>query len=333
MDFDRALFQRPKLRSGVAFASVNGVIEVEYRSQGCAIQLADISSDYVFKFLKELKNGSESINNLKNNYHLFGGSFDSMLMELDSLGLLEEAETEVDDIGGVLSGVDFYYSRLLPAINRVQSKLGDSPLYTRMKGGTVTKNELIGFALEYYHLVRLAPGLIGPSLSHCSNGEIRALLLKLFVEEYDHDKMMAACLGAVGIDESDLVKRQPLASSFAAYASLGVYARQHIFSFFSALMLFETPSNDFNNALVIACKNLDVTEGFYRPLVKHSDINEEEEHGLITLRLFEHVPVISQEEQNTILIHTTALVEMLFKQDRDIVDYYSRQGCDLLRVF
>lgn len=333
MDFSTVLFQQPKLRHGVEFSSVNGVIEIEYRNQGCEIYLEDVDTSYVCDLMEELKRGKEKSIDLKSKYNLFGDALDDIFIELDRLGLLEEADTSAEGQKEVLSGIDFYYTRLLPTVKKVQNSLGDSPLFSRMKDGSVTKSELIGFALEYYHLVRLAPGLIGPALSFCSNNAIRSQLLKLFVEEYDHDKMMAACLSAVDISESVLHKRQPLASTFTAYVSLGVYARQHILSFFAALMLFETPSNDFNDALIVACKNLDMSENFYRPLIKHSDINEEEEHGLITMRLFEQVPIISHEEQNTILIHITALVEMLFKQDRDIVDHYSKQDCDLLRVF
>lgn len=331
MDLSSTLFTKPKLRSGVNFDVNGNSLDINYHNQGCDIDCEDISPDVFDQFMQTVQSGSATVAQLNENFPDLAGAIEDMLIEFDRLGLLEEAELK--KATGVLSGRDFYFSRLLPCIQKVQGRLGDSVLYKRMLTNEVTKNELLGFALEYYHLVKLSPSLISPSLCHVSNESVRKQLLKLFVEEYDHDKMMVDCLKSVGIDEEQLLIRQPLPTSFSAYASLGVYARQHVLSFYSALILFESPSHRFNDVFVEACKSLDFPEGFYKPLVKHSDINEDGNHDAVTLELLSEVPLISAQEQDTILIHITALVEMLYKQDQHIVDYYSQPESDLMRVY
>lgn len=331
MDLSSTLFTKPRLRSGVDFAINGNSLDINYYSQGCEIDCDDISPAVFNQFLESVQSGNSTVVELNKAFPELSDTIEDMLIEFDRLGLLEEAE--LPKATGVVSGRDFYFSRLLPCIQKVQHELGDSALYQRMLNKRVTKNELLGFALEYYHLVKLSPSLISPSLCHVSNESIRRQLLKLFVEEYDHDKMMVDCLKSVGVEEEQLLLRQPLPTSFSAYASLGVYARQHVLSFYSALILFESPSHRFNDVFVKACKSLDMPEGFYKPLVKHSDINEDGKHDEVTLELLSEVPLISAQEQDTILIHITALVEMLYKQDQQIVDYYSQSDCDLMRVF
>lgn len=331
MDLSSTQFSKPKLREGVTFAADDNLLELNYRAQGCDIELCDIEPAIFNQFLGMLKQGCLTVEQLQQEFPVLSESMEDMLTEFDRLGLIQEAN--LVQSSGTLCGRDFYFQRLLPCIDRIQSQLGDSPLYQRMVEGKITKNELIGFALEYYHLVKMSPALISPALCHVSNESIRQQLLKLFIEEYDHDKIMIECLKAVGLEERQVLLRQPLSTSFCAYGSLGVYARQHFLSFFSALILFETPSHRFNEVFVKACKNLDFPDSFYKPLVKHSEINEDGSHDAVTLELLSEVPVISQQEQDTILIHITALIEMLNKQDRHIVEYYGKEDCDLMRVY
>lgn len=324
-------FCLPRLRKGVAITVIDTGISLHYHEQGCDIAVTPQAKKNLISFLNKLAQGNYSIQKLMEIFpDKRGFCCTEIIQHLDKLGLIDDGvQTQP---AGALSGEDFYYTRLLPVIRKWQYNCGDSPLYRRMTSGEITKNEIIGFAMEYYHLVKMSSAIISPALSHNVNDKIRSLLLTLFVEEYDHDKMLLACLAAVDIDESTLLSRQPLPATFMANASLGVYARQHLPSFFSALLLFETPSHTFNKAFINACHTNGLPENFYHPIIKHSDINEEGEHGLITLNLLKEIPVISVEEQNVILIHICSLIEMLFEEDKQIVNFYSQKN-DLRRVY
>ncbi len=331
MNLSHSLFEKPRLRAGVTFSEGEQEILIEYRDQGCSLQYDEILSSEIMSFLSKIQKEALTTEQLNSQYQKSLGNVNDLLRELDRLGLLDEGEKSSSD--SCSTGADFYHVKLLPMVRNLQYKLNSSPFYIRMKEGNITRNELIGFAMEYYHLVKMAPSLIAPSLSHVINEQASKQLIKLFIDEYDHDIMMLACLEAVGMPKEVMLKRQPLASTFSSYISLGVYSRQHFLSFFSALFLFETPSTEFNTLFIDCCKKQNIPSGFYQPIIKHSDINEQENHGTITETLLTTIPIISNEEQTTTLINIYALVEMLHKQDQEIVSYYSHPNVDLYRVF
>lgn len=323
-------FSIPGLRKGVLINKSSNGVALEYRDQGCDINIEPDQKDNFIAFLHTLSTGEKDLTELNRSFSKCGFSPNEIINELDALGLVDEYEKTHEE--KAISGEDFYFTRLMPTANRWQHKLGHSPLYKKMLANTVTTQELVGFAMEYYHLVKLSPALISPALSHVVNEKIRNQLLKLFVEEYDHDRMMVSCLAAAGIDEEVMLLRQPLPATFMANASLGVYARQHYLSFFSALFLFETASHTFNELFTKVCIEKGLPEAFYRPILKHSDINEEGNHDLITLNLLRQIPIIAEEEQNTILVHICNLIEILHEEDRQIVEFYGNNK-DFSRVY
>ena len=331
MNLSHCLFEMPRLRSGVTFSECGQEILIEYRNQSCSLHYDGILSSDIISFLSIIQKETFTIDQLNNQFQKKIGNIDDFLRELDRLGLLDEGKICFTNSG--CTGEDFYYVKLLPMVRNLQYKLNSSPFYIRMQEGKITRNEIIGFAIEYYHLVKMAPILIAPSLSQIVNEPANKQLIKLFIDEYDHDVMMLDCLEAVGIPKKIMLQCQPLASTFSAYISLGVYSRQHLLSFFSALFLFETPSIEFNELFINCCKKLNIPSGFYHPIIKHSDINEQESHGSITETLLKTIPIISSEEQITTLINIHALIEMLHKQDQEIVTYYSHPNVDLYRIF
>ncbi len=314
-------FSIPGLRKGVRIQNSGTGISLEYRDQGCDITIIPEQKDNVLAFIQMLSTGEKSLSDLNKCFSKCGFSPNEIINQLDSLGLVYECDQL--NKPRVMNGEDFYYTRLLPTAKKWQCQLGHSPLYKRIVANTATMNEIIGYAMEYYHLVKMSPALISPALSHVVDEAIKNQLIMLFVEEYDHDKMMIDCLASVGIAESTLLLRQPLPATFMANASLGVYARQHYLSFFCALFLFETAGHDFNERFKNICIEKKLPAEFYLPILRHSDINKEGDHDLITLNLLKRIPVIAEEEQNIILVHICNLIEILHEEDRQIVNFYS----------
>jgi hypothetical protein len=192
---------------------------------------------------------------------------------------------------------------------------------------------LIGYALEYFYIVRAAPGLIAPSLGHAEPMKVQKLLQGFLASELNHDDMLRQSLNAVSIRTDNLDYLQPLPATFALCASLGVYARQHPLSFKALLFLFEQPSVSFHLELANYCRDTGVPEGFWQPIARHATINDEFDHEDISLSLLSEIEAISPEEQMTVKKHVMLAIETMVLQENQILDYYGRQTVVQPRVF
>jgi hypothetical protein len=159
------------------------------------------------------------------------------------------------------------------------------------------------------------------------------MLHRFFVSELRHDDMLEHSLKAVGIPREVLHRMLPLPATFALCSSLSTYARQHTLSFKAALFLFENPGIEFNAAFKQHCETLGMPSGFYTPILHHATLNHEGAHEDITAELLEDVPCISVEDQQVVLRHTACLIEIMFHQEHQILDYYGQPNSVMPRCF
>ena len=204
-----------------------------------------------------------------------------------------------------------------------------------MEDGSLSREVLIGYALEYYYLVREAPGLIAPALSQADSRKNRQAIQRFLVSELDHDLMLAESLKAAGIDTSEgkLDYLVPLPSTFALCAALGVYAKQHPLSFKSILFLFEIPSIQFNEALTAHCARVGLPASFAAPLLRHANINDSLDHEDITAELLGDLTAISPEEQIVVEKNVVLAIETMAQQEDELIAYYGRPNAVIPRIF
>jgi hypothetical protein len=323
-------FTRPKLRPGVAVSRNNGGIEVLYRDQGCSIDIGDLSQAEVGRLLDLLQGGSHTPAELKERFTTLADQVDGLLDELDRLGLLTEATLPSTD--GQLTGRQFY-RELVRFTDRMKRRVAGSEYQHRLQSNQVSRNQLVGYVLEYYHLVHRAPSLVAPALGHVDTPRTRELLQDFLISEMHHDRMLAESLRHVDIDEETLERCEPLSTTFALCATLGALAHQHLLSFKSVLFLFEEPYEEFNTAFEQRSAAVGLPAGFTRPVLKHSRLNEEGEHDEITRALLSEVAAVSPEEQLVVKKHVGITVETLVKLEHHILDYYGDPGNPVPRVF
>lgn len=323
-------FTHPKLRPGVAVSRSNGSLEVLYRDQGCTIDIGDLSRADVVRLLDLLKRGSHTPAELKERFTSLADQVDELLDELDRLGLLTEATLPTPT--GQLTGRQFYRD-LVRFTDRMKRRVAGSEYQQRLQANQVSRNQLIGYVLEYYHLVHRAPGLVAPALGHVDTPRTRELLQDFLISEMHHDRMLAESLRHVDIDEDTLGRCEPLSTTFILCATLGALAHQHPLSFKSILFLFEEPYEEFNTAFEQRAAAVGLPAGFTRPVLKHSRLNEEGEHDEITRSLLCEVAAVSPEEQLVVRKHVGITVESLVKLEHHILDYYGDPGNPVPRVF
>ncbi len=321
-------FNYPKLRQGVVYTRISNEHHLDYRSQ--SLILEDDGSDALIAVIQDLQQGSLSTEDfyIKHAARYPDDQLEVLIADLDKNYLLTEGRFPA--VLGVLSGLEFS-KKLKLLTSALHVRIGNSALYEKMLDGSVSRSQLIGFAVEYYHIVKSAPKVISPALAHNSSPEVYQGIKRLFLEEHDHESLLANALSHVGVDRSQLALASPLDTTFSIYSTLGVYARQHIISFISALFLFEEPYPEFNKLFVESCVRLGLPDAFWKPIIGHSDVNSTSDHGAITDSLLVNYSAISEEESRVALIHTCALLELMSTWDKQICKNYSDEV--KLRIF
>jgi hypothetical protein len=321
---------RPRLRPGVACEIEDGGAILRYRHQGCRVEFPGGADGEGRTLLGLLAEGGLTAAELGARCPSLADALPDMLAQLDTLGLL--TETRFQAPAGVVSGRQFY--RIIRRFaERMKRRAVRSSYYQALVEGRVSRDQLIGYVLEYYHVVKLGPQLLAPAVAQVEQRWVRKRLQSFLADEIGHDEMIASSLAAVGFSAADLDILQPLPTTFAVCASLGALARQHPLSFKASVFLFEDPFEEFNQAFASRSRALDLPEQFYEPVLRHSSINEEGEHDEISAVLLDKVAAVSEEEQRVVKINLGCMLESMARQDSEVLEYYAKQGSIRSRLF
>ncbi|WP_437581498.1 iron-containing redox enzyme family protein [Sorangium sp. So ce887] len=322
-------FQQPRLREAVTMQANGESCVLRYRDEEYEIDLAPETRDDSVRMLEMLLRGGKSMDELSNELPSLSHEVGRVCRDLDRFGLLTETFHKPLE---AKRGAQFY-RELQRFIARVRQKFSTRSFYQGLVDGTLGREPLIGYALEYYHIVRMCPGLLAPALSYHESRKTLRILQDFFVSELNHDRLIERSLAAVGVERKDLDRLVPLPMTFTICSSLGVYARQHPPSFKAALFLFEEVSDEFHAAYKKRCVEVGLPEGFYKPILDHASINDDGDHGQISEALFAEIPCISEEEQKAVMRHIGILVESIVLMDGQIVDYYGKPGSVIPRIW
>ena len=253
-----------------------------------------------------------------------------LLLEFDRLGMLQESQAQIAT--KPMTGLQFY-RELRRFLQRWQEHTVHPIAFKRMSEGKITREQLIGYALESYHVTHLCPRLLAGSLTKQETPYTYQLLQEFFVSELDHDRLIQNSLASVGIEGEQLLQLQPLPMTFAVCSALAVFAQQHPLSFKVALWLFEQDEPQFLELFQQCCQDLDLPREFYQPILLHAKINDEGEHEQITKHLLGEVAYISAEEQLQVKKNMATLQESIMLRDRQIIDYYGNRDRIIPRCF
>jgi hypothetical protein len=322
-------FQQPRLRESVTRQMHGEACILRYHEQEYEIELAVETQTEATRLLEMLHRGGHSLEELSQKFPALSEEVGRFCRDLDRFGLLTETLSQPVE---AKRGAQFY-RELERFTERVKRTYNARPYYQGLMSGTINREQLIGYALEYYHIVRMCPGLLAPSLAHHESRKTCHILQNFFVSELNHDELLERSLAAVGIHRRELDRLVPLPMTFSVCCSLGVYARQHPMSFKAALFLFEEPDGDFNAAFKKRCDDVGLPAAFYTPIFEHASINEEGEHDHISETLFAEVPCIADEEQHVVKRHIGILVESLVLMEQQLVNYYGKPGSVIPRAF
>ncbi len=330
MSLTKVLFQQPLFKNRVFFEFKDTEVEIHYGDQGCAIAVEPEYEKETVQLLRLLQAGGMSPEQLGLACPGIQEDIPELLAELDRRGLLIETYQEVESRG--VSGQQFY-RELCRFLNRMKGQFPLSPFSEKMADETITRNQLIGYALESYHVTHLCPRLLAPSLANYESPQTQKLLQEFFVSELHHDRLIENSLKSVGIESDQLQRMQPLPMTFAVCSTLAVFAKQHPLSFKAALLLFEEDDKVFHQLFKQQCQALELPPEFYKPILLHAGINEEGAHDQITSILLAEVAYVSPQEQVVVKKNLAILLECMVRRTHEILDYYGNSNNIIPRCF
>ena len=326
----KASFERPLFKEKVFFRYKDTEVEIFNRSQGCSISLEPQYKTEIIQLLRLLQIGGRTLQELERACPNIKQNIPELLANLERRDLLIETQSKVTS--EMMSGDRFYHD-LCQFVARHQQKFPPSPFSQRMVEGTITRNQLIGYALESYHITYMCPRLLAPSIAKYESPATQQILQEFFVSELHHDRLIENSLDSVGIQLEQLQRMQPLPMTFALCSSLGVFAQQHPLSYKAALMLFEQDDPSFHKLFQQQCDVLGLPPEFYKPILLHASINEDGGHEDITKMLFAEIPYVSPEEQLLVKKNMAILLESMIKRTHEILDYYGNTDNSIPRCF
>ncbi|WP_168195936.1 hypothetical protein [Nissabacter sp. SGAir0207] len=118
-------FTNPKLRKEIKVECDNTTFHLFYREQGCRLSVEKDDLHEVTRLINCLSDRDAALADISP--AIVNIDVEEIISTLDKLGLLEEGSESLPAPSGVLSGEDFYYSRLLPTATKWQSTFGTSP--------------------------------------------------------------------------------------------------------------------------------------------------------------------------------------------------------------
>ncbi|WP_433260363.1 hypothetical protein ACQPZF_23935 [Actinosynnema sp. CS-041913] len=318
-------FRRPALREGVTrtrtpdngaeFSYLDGRRFVEFEFD------AD-RADRFHEFLDVLAGGRLGAPDLAAVFPGTPEEYAGMLEALDEQGMIVEAEQTAE---AGMSGLTAY-AFLRRHAEEVRATV-HSPLIEAMTAGTVTREQLIGYAVEYWHVTHLCPRALAPALARDDLGiEVWTKLMDFYQSERDHDRMLEKSLAAVGITRDKLLRAQPMPATAAVMASLGVYAYNFPVALLATLFPMEEPELDFLDLFRARCADVGLPEGFVQPIVAHSDVNEDEAHDAVSLDLLAEFPYLSTETVRECAKAVADVIEQRARIDAQIVSWYGNGG-------
>jgi hypothetical protein len=325
MQTDNSGINFPKIRNEVKVVRTEAGYSLEYGHQSCDIEIDEINHANWDKVIKALSEGTKTVEELQISYPSLEGSIRDLTNEFDRLGLLTEGK--IEPVSNVMSGItcfDKIRTSSSAAIDNALKfrKLTDGlRLSDYLNKTSPNKDLVIGYACEYYYLVRHAPRILGAAVATSPNTEAFEILRDFLSEEIYHDKMLSKALSAVKVTPELL---NPLPSTLSVINSLKAWAFQHPPSLWAVLFLLEVPQHEFNAKFKEGAERAVLPNTFWQPFMTHSDVNEDGGHEDISRRLMATMSAVSEEENVTIKKNFIAFLEMLIWQEAEIISWYGK---------
>jgi hypothetical protein len=314
-----AYLSQPKFRATVDVVALDGEFIVRNGEATIAISWVNSAERVAIEnLIQKLVDGGWDVDVLTRIDNRLEPELLEIISAFDDANFLENSHYPTEN---TITGI-FLLGELHRAQRTFGIRRGESQLIAAMKAESISRPQLIGYALEYYWFVREAVSLISPAIASAQSIEERDIVVDFLRSEVNHDRFLAKALSAVNFDKAQMKARQPLPSTFFLAAAISNYARQHFLSFKAILYLFERPQEEFMQLFIKQCSRLGLPDSFYLPILNHANINTSESHDDISINLLRFDQTIGHEEANLVRSNFLLILETLHDQENEIFENF-----------
>lgn len=307
-------YNKPVFRPGIKKTLGAKSAVFDYEGTSFDVEYSPELKPALSKFMAGMEKGLD-FERFVSDFPAFGDYADQLLTTLDRYGFITEAAMPKAEKS--ISGKAFW--KEIDKISWLHLAKATSPLAEAMQAKDVSSDILINYAVQYYHFVKAGPQIIAAALSKAEKEPVYEILKEFFLSELDHDKLLLKALEGAGVDPEKVRDSVPLPETFALITAYHVMAEQEPLSFYACLFLVEEEKPRFNEIFLEACRKNKLSERFYKPIISHSVINEEEEHGEITSGILAHYSKISMESRTVVLKQLRNVMDTMIELESAIL--------------
>jgi pyrroloquinoline quinone (PQQ) biosynthesis protein C len=321
------MFRQPVLAQGVRVEEIDNQINIY--SDGLSLELEFPDQHELLsarEFLASLQaGGNAALSDQRRN----AGAFEELLY---AENLLREGGQKVCSQSpglDLIAEIQYrYHNKWLP-------HQGESVFAAKLHDGGLNRNQLIGWAIEYFHITNLSHDCISPAIGR-SFASMQRGCLEFFKEEYRHDKLLIKALKSVGLKEEEVRNSIPLPYTQAMMDMLFKWSRSDILSFCAALFVFEGTSD--NSARYIDSvkryqKEFYLPEEFVDGQLQHYAVNAEGDHFNVSYDFFKEIDHVSSKDASRVARNIQVLSAMDRAMHENAFVYYGTSECMIPRIF
>lgn len=305
---------KPKFRQGVQFLVGDKTSVFSYGDVSFDIDCNEAAAQQLERLCDNLMSGFE-MEKIDKEFPEFKDHAVEIIKTLDRFGFT--MESALPDLSQSISG-SLFWEQIESAAFRIKEKLNPQ-FYAYLKSENVTREALIAYVTEYFHVVKAGPKIIAAAFPHARHPDVERIMTQFFKSELGHEKMILDSLAAVDITEEKVLQELPSVEVFSLISTYQVLAAQDFLSFMSLVFLLEDPADEFHAAFVEACNRVGMPEGFWKPIIRHAEINDDGDHGSISKELLSYVDALSLEERNNVFKHLVNVLESIVALENRIM--------------
>lgn len=318
---------RPMLRSDSAIRRLDDRLVITYLDEAYEIEFDDPASLPATEILLSRLDGTRTVDELSREADgLRPDQISTTLSMLDGNFLLGEGDKSDAPMSGLAFALhleDLYY-------NRWMGQDGETSLVRAVFDGEASRDVLIGWGFECYHVTSRAHDCLAPIIARM-HGALKPLAIDYVLDEYRHDKLLMKSLLALGYPREAIEHSLPLPYTHAVMNLLARWSNTDLLSFMGCLFVFEG-TQDIGDAYIHQLEQYDLPAEFLRGQSVHNDVNNAGDHGAVSRLFYSQFPSIGADDQARVTRNLRMLYDAQRRKHQNVLDYYSQPEIGIPRT-